>query len=145
MTTAFSGRRCTSSLLMEFGPKVGMPHSRAMRGGLFELRAHGGEGIGRAMYCSPTGQRIVLLHAFIKKTQSTHKRAQEKGRRRMKEAQMSDLKNTHVAYLQDECQQKARKRPGFSDPHDAFEGECRPSSRKTSWSRSEPILRESQK
>ena len=28
-------------LLMEFGPDLGMPHSRAMGGGLFELRPRG--------------------------------------------------------------------------------------------------------
>ena len=38
-------------LLMEFGPNLRMPHSRAMGGGLFELRPRGREGIGRAFYC----------------------------------------------------------------------------------------------
>ena len=38
-------------LLMEFGPNLRMPHSRAMGGGLFELRPRGSEGIGRALYC----------------------------------------------------------------------------------------------
>jgi hypothetical protein len=31
-------------LLMEFGPNLRMPHSRAMGGGLFELRPRGREG-----------------------------------------------------------------------------------------------------
>jgi hypothetical protein len=35
-------------LLMEFGPNLRMPHSRAMGGGLFELRSRGREGIGHA-------------------------------------------------------------------------------------------------
>jgi len=35
-------------LLMESGPNLRMPHSRAMGGGLFELRPRGREGIGRA-------------------------------------------------------------------------------------------------
>jgi phage-related protein len=55
-------------LLIEFGPDLRMPHSRAMGGGLFELRPRGREGIGRALYCYITGRRIVVLHAFIKKT-----------------------------------------------------------------------------
>ncbi len=38
-------------LLMEFGPNLRMPHSRAMGAGLFELRPRGREGIGRALYC----------------------------------------------------------------------------------------------
>jgi phage-related protein len=31
------------------------------------LRACGPEGIGRAIYCFTVGQRVVMLHAFIKK------------------------------------------------------------------------------
>jgi phage-related protein len=38
-------------LLTEFGPDLRMPHSRALGGGLFELRPRGSEGIGRALYC----------------------------------------------------------------------------------------------
>jgi phage-related protein len=48
-----------------------MPHARAMGGGLFEMRAKGRAGIGRVMYCVVVGKRIVLLHAFIKKTERT--------------------------------------------------------------------------
>jgi phage-related protein len=72
-------------LLMEFGPALGMPHSRAMGDGLFELRARGREGIGRVLYCFLTGQRIVMVHAFIKKTHTTPIRDQERARIRMKE------------------------------------------------------------
>ena len=45
-------------LLMEFGPNLRMPHSRAMGGGLFELRPRGREGIGRVFYCFVIGQRV---------------------------------------------------------------------------------------
>lgn len=45
-------------LLMEFGPDLRMPHSRAMGGGLFELRPRGREGIGRALYRFVSGQRV---------------------------------------------------------------------------------------
>lgn len=72
-------------LLMEFGPDVRMPHSRAMSDGLFELRPRGREGIGRAMYCFLVGQQVMVLHAFIKKSQATSKRDLEIARRRMKE------------------------------------------------------------
>jgi phage-related protein len=72
-------------LLMEFGPDVRMPHSRAMGGGLFELRPRGREGIGRAMYCYVQGRRIVVLHAFVKKTQATSDRDLSVARKRMKE------------------------------------------------------------
>ena len=52
-------------LLMDFGPNIGMPHSRPLGGGLFELRPRGRGGIGRAFYCFTVRRRIVVLHAFI--------------------------------------------------------------------------------
>ena len=72
-------------LLIEFGPDLKMPHSRAMGSGLFELRPKGREGIGRALYCFVVGRRIVVLHAFRKKTQATPRRELDVARRRMKE------------------------------------------------------------
>jgi phage-related protein len=72
-------------LLVEFGPMLRMPHSRAMGSGLFELRPRGREGIGRAFYCFIVGQRIVVLHAFIKKTQVASQADVAIARRRIKE------------------------------------------------------------
>jgi phage-related protein len=72
-------------LLMEFGPDLRMPHSRSMGGGLFELRSRGREGIGRALYCFVTGERVVILHAFVKKTKATAERDLAIARKRMKE------------------------------------------------------------
>ncbi|MCX5813344.1 MAG: type II toxin-antitoxin system RelE/ParE family toxin [Proteobacteria bacterium] len=72
-------------LLMEFGPHLRMPHSRAMGDGLFELRPRSSEGIGRVFYCFMINQRIVILHAFIKKTRETPKRELKLARKRMKE------------------------------------------------------------
>jgi phage-related protein len=77
----------TIELLIEFGPHLRMPHSRAMGGGLFELRVRGREGIGRAFYCFVVGQRIVILHGFIKKTQETPEHELKIARKRMKEVQ----------------------------------------------------------
>ena len=74
-------------LFMEFGPNLRMPHSRAMGGGVFEVRPRGREGIGRAFYCFVVGQRIVILHAFIKKTQTTPEQELKIARKRLKEAQ----------------------------------------------------------
>lgn len=74
-------------LLMTFGPKLRMPHSRPMGGGLFELRPRGREGIGRLLYCFVAGQRIVILHAFIKKTRETPEQELKIAKKRMKEAQ----------------------------------------------------------
>ena len=74
-------------LLMEFGPDLRMPHSRAMGGGLFELRPRGREGIGRVFYCFVVSRRVVILHAFVKKTQDTREQDLRIARKRMKELQ----------------------------------------------------------
>ena len=72
-------------LLVEFGPDLRMPRSRALGNGLFELRPRGREGIGRALYCYVDGERVVVLHAFVKKTRATPERELGLARRRMKE------------------------------------------------------------
>ena len=72
-------------LLMTHGLDLRMPHSRAMGDGLFEVRPRGREGIGRALYCFAVGERIVVLHAFIKKTQQAPEKELRLARKRMKE------------------------------------------------------------
>jgi phage-related protein len=72
-------------LLVEFGPDLRMPGSRALGGGLFELRARGREGIGRALYCFLDEERVVVLHAFVKKTRTTPAHELKIARRRMTE------------------------------------------------------------
>jgi len=74
-------------LLIEHGPNLRLPHSRAFGGGLFELRPRGKSGIGRAFYCFLIGQRVVVLHAFIKKSQQTPQPEIKLARKRMKEIQ----------------------------------------------------------
>ena len=54
-----------------FGPDLGMPHTRAMGDGLYELRLKGPEGLARLFYCAIGGRRIVMLHVFVKKTAKT--------------------------------------------------------------------------
>lgn len=72
-------------LLMESGPNLRMPHSRSMGGGLYELRPRGREGIGRVFYCFVAERRVVILHAFVKKTEDTPKQELRIARRRMRE------------------------------------------------------------
>lgn len=76
-----------AELLMEFGPSLRMPHSRAIGDGLFEMRPHGREGIGRAFYCFVVGQRIIILHAYTKKRQRTPDSELKTARKRLKEVQ----------------------------------------------------------
>jgi phage-related protein len=56
-----------------------------MGDGLFELRPRGRSGIGRALYCFLAGKKVVVVHAFIKKTQQTPDRDLKLARKRMKE------------------------------------------------------------
>ena len=72
-------------LLTEHGPSLRMPHSRAFGDGLFEVRPRGRSGIGRAFYCFLLGKRVVVLHAFIKKTQQTPDKELNLARKRLKE------------------------------------------------------------
>ena len=66
-----------------FGPNLGMPFTRSMGKGLFEIRAKGKEGIGRAFFCTIVDRRIVILHAYIKKSQKTPQKELKIARRRM--------------------------------------------------------------
>ena len=86
MPSGFLGRYLRYTDRMEvYGPDLGMPHTRAMGDGLFELRLKAAEGIARVFYCTIVGREIVILHQFIKKTDKTPSRELETARRRMKE------------------------------------------------------------
>lgn len=68
-----------------YGPDLGMPHTRAMGRGLFELRLKAAEGIARVFYCTVIDRRIVILHQYIKKSEKTPRRELEIAYKRMKE------------------------------------------------------------
>jgi phage-related protein len=76
--------------MQSFGPNLGMPLTRAMGEGLFEIRARGREGLGRALFCTRIGQEIVILHAFIKKTPRTPRRDLQLARERLREVRKND-------------------------------------------------------
>jgi phage-related protein len=76
-----------AELLAEHGPNLRLPHSRALGEGLFELRPRGRSGIGRAFYGFLLAKRIVVVHAFIKKTQETPDKELKLARKRVKELQ----------------------------------------------------------
>lgn len=62
----------TIDLLATFGHRLGMPHSRALKNGLFELRVRGVQEA-RLIYCFHASG-VIFLHAFLKKTQETASR-----------------------------------------------------------------------
>ncbi|BDU52509.1 bacteriophage protein [Limnohabitans sp. INBF002] len=78
--------RLTEAMAL-YGADLRMPHSRAMGGGLFELRPKGPEGIGRVFYCTQVGKTIVVLHSFVKKTQETPDAEMRVARKRLKDVQ----------------------------------------------------------
>jgi len=61
------------TMLEEHGNRLHLPRSRPLGEGLHELRIEHPEGPFRIIYCFEPGRRIVLLHAFVKRTQQTPK------------------------------------------------------------------------
>lgn len=70
---------------VEYGWPIGMPTCRAMGDGLFEVRSSlNGRRIARVLFCT-AGERLVLLHGFIKKAQKTPKADLDLAKKRKKE------------------------------------------------------------
>jgi len=76
-----------AELLESFGPQhVGMPHIRPLEGKLWEMRMKGRNGIARAVYAAIHGRTLMVLHVFVKKTQTTPRAAIETARKRLENA-----------------------------------------------------------
>ena len=52
-------------------PQVREPHVKHLRGPLWEIRLSGRAGIARALYVTMRDQRVIVVRAFVKKTQKT--------------------------------------------------------------------------
>jgi phage-related protein len=61
------------------------PHVKHLDGKLWEMRLKGRDGIARSIYVAASGQRLVVLRTFVKKTQETPRREIEIAFERMKE------------------------------------------------------------
>ena len=73
-----------AELLQDFGPqRVGLPHIRPLEGKLWEMRMQGRDGIARAVYAAIQGRRLLVLHVFVKKTQTTPRSALNTARKRL--------------------------------------------------------------
>ena len=70
-----------------FGPNLGMPFTRSMGQGLFEIRARGREGLGRAFFCTVEERKIIVLHTYVKKSQKAPQRELEVARKRLADVQ----------------------------------------------------------
>ncbi|MBM4465769.1 MAG: type II toxin-antitoxin system RelE/ParE family toxin [Chloroflexi bacterium] len=56
---------------MCYNLQLGLPYVKHLEGKLWELRIRAGRKAYRVIYFAFTGQRFILLHAFLKKTQKT--------------------------------------------------------------------------
>lgn len=65
--------------------RIGQPHVKHLQDKLWEMRLTGRDGIARALYVTAVGRRVIVVHAFVKKTQKTPKGAIELALRRAKE------------------------------------------------------------
>ncbi len=79
-----------TDLMQREGPHLGMPYTRAMGAGLFEIRCRSHEALGRVFYGTFPRQRIIMLHSFIKKTAKTPSRELAVVHRRLKEMTSED-------------------------------------------------------
>jgi phage-related protein len=61
------------------------PHVKHLEGRLWELRLTGRDGIARALYVTAIGRRVIVVRAFVKKTQKTPRAEIELALRRAKE------------------------------------------------------------
>lgn len=67
-----------AEMLEDFGPqRVGLPHIRPLESKLWEMRMQSRDGIVRAVYAAVQGKRLLVLHVFVKKTQTTPRSAIE--------------------------------------------------------------------
>lgn len=64
---------------------LGEPHVKHLQGKLWEMRLKGRDGIARALYVTAIGRRVVVVRAFVKKTQTTPRSEIELALRRAKE------------------------------------------------------------
>jgi phage-related protein len=78
-------------LIIDYGPNLGMPFTKAMHDGLFEMRVKAQEGIGRVFFCYVVKKGIIILHSFIKKTQHTPLHEIKIARKRLQEILKNEL------------------------------------------------------
>ncbi len=65
--------------------RVGEPHVKHLEGKLWEMRLNGRDGIARALYVTAIGRRVIVVRAFVKKTQKTLRAEIELALQRAKE------------------------------------------------------------
>ena len=77
---AYAKVTATLEMLARLGNRLEFPKSRPMGSGLFEVRVSHPEGPFRILYCFRPRRLIMLLHAFVKKTEQTPKKGPGTGK-----------------------------------------------------------------
>lgn len=73
----------------QFGWPIGMPLIRKLEKGLWEVRITLEDGIARVIF-TVVGNRMILLHGFVKKSQKTPKNDLETARKRLGQVEAND-------------------------------------------------------
>ena len=79
-----------TDMMLVHGSNLGMPHTKSLDNGLFELRLKSKEGIARVFYCTKVGKKIVMLHCFVKKSQKIPKKELHIALDRLKEVKKNE-------------------------------------------------------
>jgi len=79
-----------TDLMLTHGSNLGLPHTKSLNNGLFELRLKSKEGIGRVFYCTKVDKKIIMLHSYIKKSQKIPKNVMATALSRLKEVKEND-------------------------------------------------------
>ena len=79
-----------TDMMIVHGSNLGLPHTKSLSNGLFELRLKSKEGIGRVFYCTKVGKNIVMLHSFVKKSQKIPKNEMDIALKRLREVKEDD-------------------------------------------------------
>jgi phage-related protein len=75
-----------ADLIVQFGLlAMREPYVKHLDGKLWEMRLKGRDGIARSIYVAASGQRVVVLRTFVKKTQETPRRELAIARSRLRE------------------------------------------------------------
>lgn len=67
--------------------RVHEPYVKHLEGKLWEMRMSGRDGIARAIYFTAIGKQVIIVRAFVKKTQKTPRSEIELATQRMKDWQ----------------------------------------------------------
>lgn len=77
-------------LMENYGANLGEPHTKSLGSGLFEIRAKSSEGIARGLFCYLSGKHIVVLTAFVKKSQKTPTKELKLAKLRLNEVKQNE-------------------------------------------------------